>query len=98
MNVRWSAASGARCSEVGIVEDFSSAGASLFLGVPVPPHTGIALDSDARTFHGVVRHCAAQPNGYVVGVEFDRECDREEYRPEHLLDISRLDFSCGADE
>jgi hypothetical protein len=98
MQVRWSAPSGARRCEVGIVEDFSSGGASLFLGVPVPPHTGIALDTDARTLFGIVRHCSVHPNGYVVGVEFDNECSREDYRPEHLLDVSRLDFSSDEDD
>lgn len=98
MQVRWSSPSGGRRAEVGIIEDFSSDGASLFLGVPVPPQTGVALDAEARTFHGVVRHCAAHPNGYVVGVEFDPEFEGEEYRPEHLLDVTRLDFSPDKDD
>ena len=93
MQVRWTAPTGGRRCEMGILEDFSSGSASLFLGVHVPPMTGVSLQAQARMLQGVVRYCSPQPNGYVVGVEFDRESRRAEYIPEHTLDLDRLDFS-----
>ena len=93
MQVRWTAPSGGRRCEMAVLEDFSGVGASLFLGVPVPPMTGVSLEAQARMLQGVVRYCSPQPNGYVVSVEFDRDIRREDYIPEHTLDIDRLDFS-----
>jgi len=96
--VSWTGASGAVRDEIAILEDISPSGASLFLGVPVEAATPITLEAGGQRYRGTVRYCAPQPNGYLAGVDFEAAVaggaapGKAGYAPEHLLDVSRLDF------
>jgi hypothetical protein len=90
IRLRWADESGRRYEEVAVLEDFSSTGASLFLGVPVPEGAPVTLHTSRGELPGVARYCLEAPNGYLAGMSFDLGAG--EFVPEHLLDTSRLDF------
>jgi hypothetical protein len=91
IRVTWDGGHGSAHEEMAVVEDFSSQGASLFLGVRVPEKTELILHTPGGDLRGVCCHCGRAPNGYLAGVNF--QSDAGEYEPRHLLDTSLLDFA-----
>jgi hypothetical protein len=90
IRVTWTDESQHTHEELAVLEDFSSRGASLFLGVPIPEGATITLYTEGGEVLGVCRHCGLAPNGYLAGLSF--ESGVKSYVPRHLLDTSRLDF------
>lgn len=98
VKIRWTGMGGESREEIAIMEDVSPLGASLFTGVPVPEGAALILLTPAMQSHGEVRHCATVANGFSVGVRLSAaRCwlTGMDYTPEHLLDLSQLDFSMG---
>ncbi len=98
IRIRWTGESGDRRDEVAILEDYSPSGASLFLGVPVATGTPLlVLCADGNEVPASICYCVPAPNGYLAGVNFTQPFaapdSRRAYIPQHLLDLSRLDFS-----
>ncbi len=95
MRLRWTVRSGGRCEEVAVLEDLSTTGASLLMGVVVEEGARVTVSKGDKEFHGTVRGCTMGRNGYLVGVDFEAGSQwngRAEYVPDHLLDVSRLRF------
>lgn len=82
-----------RRTEIAILENISSSGVGLFCGVSVPIGVAIELSFSEKSLRGRVKHCQFRENGYLVGVELDPAQDLGgEFRPEHILDVSLLNF------
>jgi hypothetical protein len=95
VRLRWTVGSGGRCEEVAVLEDLSTTGANLLMGVVVEEGASVTVSKGDKEFHGTVRGCIMGHNGYFVGVEFEagsRWNGRAEYVPDHLLDVSQLRF------
>ena len=90
IKARWVVHQSAGREEVVVLESFSIAGASLFVGIPIREGTPLTLCAGGEEFRATARHCVRRSNGYLVGVSFGVP---SEYIPEHLLDTSRLIFS-----
>lgn len=97
VQIAWVDNSGRRHSEIAILENLSSSGAGLFCGVRVPAGSAIELLCGAATLGGRVQHCEFRENGFLVGVVLSSGPKwpgkpGDEFYPEHLLDVSLLDF------
>ena len=55
------------------------------------------LYADGNEVPASICYCVQAPNGYLVGINFAQPFaaadSRRTYIPQHLLDLSRLDFS-----
>ena len=91
IRLRWSRDGGGSEEVVAILEDYSRAGASLFIGVPVAVGTRTILHTSRGDVTATVRHCEEAPNGYLAGISFDSEVP--DYLPSHALDPDRLEFN-----
>jgi hypothetical protein len=95
VRLQWSVRNGGRCEEVAVLEDLSTTGANLLMGVVVEEGASVTVSKGDKEFHGTVRGCIMECNGYLVGVDFEAGSQwmgRAEYVPEHLLDVSQLRF------
>ena len=74
------------------LEDISLSGACLQLDEPVPKETIMKIAHPKGEFQGRVRYCFFREIGYFIGVEFEpgSKWSREQYEPEHLLDLRQL--------
>ena len=93
----WVAANGSRQREIVILENLSTAGVGLFMGVAVPEGTPVELTANDLQLCGRVKHCVFRENGYIVGLELDSESRSalgpgRDFIPGHLLDVSLLDL------
>ena len=97
IRIRWTSESGDRRDEVAILEDYSISGASLFLGVPIAAGTPLMLHIEDTELPASICYCVQAPNGYLAGINFmepfSAAAGSRTYLPQHLLDISRLDFT-----
>src|SRR5579871_5604483 len=78
-----------------LLEDISPTGACLQFEVPLPAGTGVRLFCGKEALEGKVRYCVYRDIGYLVGVEFAKGChwSRQEFEPQHLLDLTGLTHS-----
>jgi hypothetical protein len=92
VEVNWRDEAGKARQATGLLEDICPSGACLQLETAVPVGAQIRWQSPEQVFTGRVRHCLFQEIGYFVGVEFNAasKWSKEEYEPQHLLDLGRL--------
>jgi PilZ domain-containing protein len=91
ITVRWGSGRGFARSETAVLEDYSAAGASLFIPVRIEPGTAITLRSVEESFRAMVRRCEWRDNGYLLGIEFDEpRPEGDSFTPEHRLDPEEL--------
>jgi hypothetical protein len=100
IRLRWTEVSGAHREEIAIVEDLSPSGANLFMGVPVAAGTAVILCTQERHYPAAVCACAPAPNGHMIRIHVEEAWAATAggafgYTPEHLLDVTRLDFTPG---
>jgi hypothetical protein len=75
-----------------VLEDISSVGACLQFETPVATGTRVHLYCGKEALEGKVRYCVYRDIGYLVGVQFAKGCEwsRQEFEPQHLLDVATL--------
>jgi hypothetical protein len=93
----WQEPDGLPYREIAILENVSVTGVGLFTGVPVPVGTAVRIAANDIELTGHVSQCVFRENGYIVGLDLDEKSRRErrcsgEFLPQHLLDVSLLDF------
>ena len=97
VQIEWQDIEGQECREIGILENLSLSGVGLFTGVPIPQDVDVHILGVEARLTGRVKQCRFRENGYIVGLELD-EASRwaqqpgHEFVPEHLLDVSLLEF------
>jgi PilZ domain len=79
-----------KCSAV--LEDISVSGACLQLEQSLPEDVDISIDYHKGQLEGTVRYCVFREIGYFAGIQFanGQKWSREEFRPQHLLDLKKL--------
>jgi hypothetical protein len=97
VQIDWQELDGAQHREIAILENVSGSGAGLFTGVSIPAGTQVRIAVNDIQLTGCVKHCVFRENGYIVGLELDEtsrrtSCSPRDLLPEHLLDVSLLDF------
>jgi len=92
VTVRWKDDSGADRQTSALLEDISNSGVCLNLDAPLPLGTPVAIEYRKGRFEGSVCYCTFREIGYYVGVHFRpaTKWSLRDYRPRHLLDISKL--------
>ena len=92
VEVMWRDRGGRRNTAMGLLEDISHSGACLQLETPAPIGARIRWHAAGHEYAGHVRYCVYREIGYFVGVEFaaDYKWSKEEFEPEHLLDLKKL--------
>lgn len=96
VRISWTDGPG-RFQEIAVLENLSIAGVGVFMGVPIPNHAGIQMESNGITLRGAVKRCCFRENGYLIGIELDDDSKWAQqpgngFVPAHLLDLSRLQF------
>ncbi len=92
VEVKWQDRLGRPRQATALLEDISRSGACLQFEIPVPLGTQLQISCAREVLQGVVRYCAYREIGYFVGVQFseDSQWSRQQYEPQHLLDLERL--------
>lgn len=92
VDVNWQDRLGRERQTTALLEDISRTGACLQFEVPVPLGTILRIACTQGALEGVVRYCCYREIGYFVGVQFaeDSQWSRQEFEPQHLLDLERL--------
>ena len=89
--VHWGTGRGTARREFAVLEDYSTAGASLSIEVRIEPGVGVTLGAAGESLRAVVRRCERREHGYLLGVEFDEpRSEQDSYIPDHLLDPREL--------
>lgn len=75
-----------------LLEDISRNGACLQFEMPVPLGTSLRIACAQGELEGIVRYCSYREIGYFVGVQFasSNQWSRQQFEPQHLLDLERL--------
>ncbi len=89
--MRWLDHKGARREEIVVLEGYSNASASMFMGLTIAEGTPVTLCGGGEEFLGMVSECSPEQNGYLVGIVFGDPS--RSFSPEHLLDLSLLSYS-----
>lgn len=95
VRIFWTGSDETYHEEIVILENLSRSAAGLFTGVPVAEGTTVHLIANKTELAAQVRHCAFSGNGYLISLAVDSESGwmgRTDFIPEHLLDVSRLEF------
>ena len=97
VQLHWGESDGSEHREIAILENVSVTGVGLFTGVPIPVETIVRITANDIELSGRVKQCIFRENGYIVGLELEPGSGRGErsnraFLPEHLLDVSLLDF------
>jgi hypothetical protein len=97
VDVSWVDNHGRARQATALLEDIARSGACLQFEAPVPQGTLLSIRSTHGVLEGVVRYCSYREIGYFVGVQFaeSSKWSRQEYEPQHLLDLERLIDSGG---
>jgi PilZ domain len=92
VDIRWKDKTGRGRKATAILEDISASGACVQLEAPIPVNTPIKIVHPKGHLLGHVRYCNYRDIGYFVGLQFveDSKWSRKQYRPQHMLDMSRL--------
>jgi PilZ domain-containing protein len=92
VEISWQDRVGSRHTAQAVLEDIAASGACLQVEVPIPLGSVVHWRSPKKAFSGAVRYCEYREIGYFVGVRFDASStwSRDEYRPQHLLDLAKL--------
>ena len=92
VQIIWQDQSGRDCRRVANLEDISLSGICLQVELPIPAGTAIVMHYGDGELLGTVRHCRYEDTGYFLGVELSEGCrwSSKHFRPQHLLDPSRL--------
>jgi hypothetical protein len=86
---------GHRRTEIGVLENLSrnGFGVCIYIGIPFERGTEMSILANRVEFTGCVRQCISRENGYLVGVELKAPCRWPDgFVPEHLLDVTLLEF------
>ena len=88
----WTDAEGVEQKANALLEDISASGACLQFEAAVPLGVPMRWAGAKKEFTGEVRYCVYREIGYFVGVQFEPEVKwtKRDFRPQHLLDLSRL--------
>jgi hypothetical protein len=97
VQVHWKPPEGRSRRATALLEDISTSGACLQMESPIPLGSLIRWGSAGQHFEGVVRYCTYREIGYFVGVQFTEgtKWSKEDYQPQHLLDLERLKEQAG---
>ena len=92
VDVTWRDGLGRSRGTTALLEDISRSGACLQFEMPVPPGTEVRIACPQGPLEGIVRYCMYREIGYFVGVQFEdgSEWSRQEFEPQHLLDLEHL--------
>ena len=92
VEVRWLDRWGRPRQAAALLEDIAPSGACIQFEVEIPPGTEVRVTCTHGVLEGMVRYCVYREIGYFVGVQFAEgsRWSRQEYEPEHLLDLERL--------
>ena len=90
IRIYWKEENGGPQEVVAVLEDYSQAGASLFVGVPIPVGVRATLRSSREKIAVSVRYCVQAPNGYLTGISFEQAAP--DFLPSHTLNPDRLEF------
>ncbi len=98
VEVRWHDERGRSQNATVLLEDIAPSGACLQFEAAVPIGLDVRIRCGSKYLDGIVRYCVYQEIGYFVGVEFapDSQWSREEFEPQHLLDMREMLESDGA--
>ncbi len=95
VRILWTGSDETHHEEIVILENLSQSAAGLFAGVPVAEGTTVHLIADNTELAAQVSRCAFSGNGYLISLAVVSESGstgRRDFIPEHLLDVSRLQF------
>ena len=56
------------------LSDISPTGAALRSSSPIPVDSLVSFRYENQTLSGKVRHCGRLPDGFLLGLEFDADC------------------------
>jgi hypothetical protein len=92
VDVAWEDRLGRPRRATALLEDISESGACLQFEVAVPLGTELHIACTQGDLTGTVRYCLYREIGYFVGVQFadNTRWSRQDYEPQHLLDLERL--------
>ncbi len=92
VQARWKDAKGRSRRSTALLEDISRRGACLQLEHPIPLGAAVELHCQQQRLAGTVRYCVYREVGYFAGIEFEEgsEWSREQFQPQHLLDLKKL--------
>ncbi len=92
VEVRWLDHWGRPRQTTALLEDIASAGACIQFEMEIPEGTQLRITCTQGTLEGTVRYCIYREIGYFVGVQFaeGNRWLREEYEPQHLLDLQKM--------
>jgi hypothetical protein len=87
--ISWTDEEGHNRSEIGTLEDVSTAGACLHLEHSIPAETEVSLHYPKGKYQGKVKYCTSEEIGYSVGIAFNnshRWC-KLDFQPAHLVEL-----------
>ena len=90
LEIEWVDREGVSQRRVANLEDISAYGACVQLERPIPINTPVRICHDNGFKEGRVRYCLFRDGSYFVGVQLNagHNWSVEEFRPQHLLDIT----------
>jgi len=91
----WFENSGKSNVTAAVLEDISSRGACLQTDSPLPLNVQGFIQHEAWIIGCRISYCTYREIGYYVGVMFDADArwSTEDFRPQHLLDLSHFNTS-----
>lgn len=87
VELRFKDQTGRRLAEKVLLEDVSKGGASVSSSLPVARGRQVELVADGFARRARIRFCEIGEDGYLLGLQFDDEWDREAWQPEHLTSL-----------
>jgi PilZ domain len=92
VDVCWKERTGRKYKATALLEDISRSGMCLQFEIPVPVGTRVDIHCPGDKLTGTVRYCVYQEIGYFVGVELEKTShwSRQQFEPQHLLDLEEL--------
>ena len=92
VEVCWKEPTGRRYKSTALLEDISPSGMCLQFEIPISIGIRVEINCPGRKLAGLVRYCVYQEIGYFVGVELEQSShwSRQQFEPQHLLDLEEL--------
>ena len=92
VDIDWRDQAGRLRRGVANLEDISQSGACLQVEKPVSLGSPLRIGYPGGVLLGRVKYCVYREIGYFLGVEFEpgQQWSRNDYRPQHMLDVRSL--------
>lgn len=74
LDVRWQGPGGSPHAIAVQLSDISPSGAALRATSPIPVGALVSFRYQNQTLSGKIRHCRKLPDGFLLGLEFDADC------------------------